>query len=283
MRPSAPAWAEASLTSSPSPSKLTAVVRTFILAALSASFLAAQTTATNPFEGSPPDIDVGRATFRIYCSPCHGIDASGGRGPDLTTGVYNAGDRDGDLFEVVADGVPGTEMPGYGARMADEAIWRIVAYVRSVALAAPPPAIGNAERGREIYHGAGGCVGCHQIDGRGGRLGPDLSRVGRARSPKHLRRSLEQPGAELTSGYQTVEVVTAGGDQVSGIAKSFDNFHVVLIDSGEKLRVFDRAELRSSERVFRSLMPAYGDSLTEDNLDDLVAYLAQLGREETAP
>ena len=51
--------------------------------------------------------------FRIYCSPCHGIGAQGGRGPDLTLGTYSAGNSDADLFKVISDGAPGTEMAAY--------------------------------------------------------------------------------------------------------------------------------------------------------------------------
>ena len=35
---------------------------------------------------------VGYGIFRIYCAPCHGIHAQGGRGPDLSRGVFASGD-----------------------------------------------------------------------------------------------------------------------------------------------------------------------------------------------
>jgi hypothetical protein len=51
----------------------------------------------NPFQNNPQAAETGRAMFRIYRAPCHGIQARGGRGPDLTRGTYFAGESDPDL------------------------------------------------------------------------------------------------------------------------------------------------------------------------------------------
>ena len=68
----------------------------------------AQTAPQNPFRNDPQAVEAGRGAFRIYCTPCHGIRAEGGRGPDLTRGVYSAGETDAALFDVISNGVPGT-------------------------------------------------------------------------------------------------------------------------------------------------------------------------------
>src|SRR5271157_576772 len=105
---------------------------------------------------------LGRVMFRIYCAPCHGIQAKGGRGPDLTLGTYSAGDKDRDLFRVIARGVPGSEMAGYAGRIDDEAIWRLVSYVRSVAHRENVPVEGDPNAGEKIFWGKGSCGQCHQ-------------------------------------------------------------------------------------------------------------------------
>ena len=249
---------------------------------LLAAPLIAAGQAVNPFAGSAEDIDVGRGTFRIYCSACHGIQAKGGRGPDLTLGVYEAGEKDADLFEVISEGVGGTEMPGYGARMNENSIWRLVAYIRSAAQPDPTKPTGDAGAGKAIYHGKGGCAGCHQIDGQGGRLGPVLTRVGRSRSLAHLRRALVEPDAELTPGYGTVEIETKDGKIIRGVEKNFDNFYVSLMEAGEKLHSYERDKLRRSERSTRSMMPGYGQSLSAKEIDDVVAYMVSLRGAEGA-
>src|SRR6266568_3511907 len=92
----------------------------------------AQREPQNPFKNGPQAVEAGRGAFRIYCSPCHGIRAEGGRGPDLTRGIYSVGERDADLFAVISNGAPGTEMPSFSLGLGDENIWRVISYLRSV-------------------------------------------------------------------------------------------------------------------------------------------------------
>ena len=238
-----------------------------------------QRSPTNPFHGSAEDIDTGRGTFRIYCAPCHGIKAEGGRAPDLTLGIYEAGDSDEDLFKVVADGVGGTEMPGFGGRLSQEGIWRLVAYLRSVARRDHPLFAGDASRGREIYWNRGGCSGCHRIGGQGGRLGPALSRVGRTRSLAYLRDALTQPGKAIAPGYGTVRIVTRDGKTVQGRALNVDNFSAQLMDSNERIHSYLGEEVRSIQRENSSLMPSYASILSQGQIEDLLAYLVSLGRD----
>jgi putative heme-binding domain-containing protein len=247
---------------------------------LVAAALLGPAQTVNPFADSASDIDVGRGTFRIYCSPCHGITAQGGRGPDLTLGVYQAGDSDADLFRVISEGVDGSEMPAYGDRMNENSIWRIVSYVRSAAKPDQTKPTGDAAAGKAVYHSKGGCAGCHQIGLEGGRLGPELTRIGRSRSLAHLRRALLEPDAELTPDYGTVEIETTDGKVIRGVEKNFDNFYVTIMEPGEKLHSYERDKLKRSERSTRSMMPAYGKSLSDKEIDDLVAYLANLRGEE---
>ena len=84
---------------------------------------------SNLIVSDPKSPELGRLMFRIYCTPCHGIHADGGRGPDLTLGGYANGDRDRDIFRVIARGVSGSEMPAYAGRIEDEGMWRLVAYL----------------------------------------------------------------------------------------------------------------------------------------------------------
>ncbi|MBL8293455.1 MAG: c-type cytochrome, partial [Bryobacterales bacterium] len=151
----------------------------------------------NPLHGKKDAIEAGQGQFRIYCGPCHGIKAEGGRGPDLTLGTYSAGNSDDDLFRVISDGVTGTEMPGYSATFDTEGVWRLVAYIRSVAGKPAPALNGNRANGEKLFWGKGGCGGCHRVGARGGRMGPELSLVGRQRSVAYLRESVVAPDVSL--------------------------------------------------------------------------------------
>ncbi len=240
-----------------------------------------QQERTNPFHGDAEAADAGRGAFRIYCAPCHGIDARGGRGPDLTSGNYLAGNRDEDLFRVIAEGVSGTDMAGYEARLPDQTIWSIVSYIRMNASEDKTPVTGDPAAGEKLFWEKSQCGSCHRIGGRGGRLGPDLTTAGRSRSAAYLRQSMTDPNADFSRGYQTLTVVTLDGEKIEGIEKNYDNFSAQLMDAQENFHSYLSSEVRSMKRELRSLMPAYGGSLTPREIDDLLAYLAGLGKQES--
>src|SRR5690242_250396 len=250
----------------------------WLLFALTAGLAMAQPEPQNPFKNDPQAVEAGRGAFRIYCSPCHGIRAEGGRGPDLTRGVYSAGERDADLFNAISNGVPGTEMPSFSLGLGDENTWRVVSYIRSVTRRDNEKAAGNPDSGEKLFWGKGGCGGCHRVGSRGGRMGPDLTRVGRTRSLKYLRESVVSPNADLTPGYNTITVVTRDGKKIVGVQRGFDNFSAQLMDARENYYSYMKSDVTSISREFRSLMPdGYGKMFTKAELEDMVAYLSRLG------
>jgi cytochrome c oxidase cbb3-type subunit III len=231
---------------------------------------------TNPFAPDPKAAETGRWNFRILCSPCHGIHAQGGRGPDLTLGTYSAGDTDADLFRVIARGVPGSEMAGYAGRVEDDGIWRLVSYIRSVARHDAAPLAGTASAGEKIFWGKGNCETCHRVAARGASIGPDLTRAGRQRSAAYLRASILTPDSDITPGYNTITVVKRDGKKIQGVEKSYDNFSAQLMDLSGKYYSFLREDVTSMTREPKSLMPSYGKLLSENEVNDLLAYLSSL-------
>jgi putative heme-binding domain-containing protein len=232
---------------------------------------------TNPLAGDPAAIDVGKGNFRLYCAPCHGIHAQGGLGPDLTRGSFSAGNTDADLFRVISKGVEGTEMTAYAERFDDQMIWRLVAFIRSAARVTSETAAGDAEHGRTIFQGKGGCAACHATGGQGQGVGPSLSRVGRERSLAFLREKLLDPNQSVTAGYNTIEVKLRDGRVVRGIEIGFDDFSAQLIDVNRQFHSFRKEEVASMQRQPTSLMPAdYGRRLTASEQMDIVAYLVSL-------
>jgi putative heme-binding domain-containing protein len=245
---------------------------------LTAHLAIAQPEPQNPFQNDAQAPEAGRGIFRVYCSPCHGIRAEGGRGPDLSRGVYAAGEKDADLHAVIESGIPGTEMPSFSVALGNENIWRLVSFLRSVTRRGAEKIAGNAESGEKLFWGKAGCGQCHRVGARGGRMGPDLTRVGRSRSLRYLRESIVSPDADLTPGYNTITVVMRDGKRVVGVQRGFDNFSAQLMDARENYYSFWKSDVTSVTREFRSLMPAgYGKMLSSSELDDLVAYLAGLG------
>ena len=242
-------------------------------------------------------IKEGASLFRANCAPCHGLKAQGGgRGPDLTSGRWTHGSTDSAIFRTITQGVPGTEMPANGFEGSE--IRAIIAYLRSLA---PPTRLqvsGDPTKGKKVFSESAGCSNCHMVQGNGGLLGPDLSRVGASRSVTYLIDSIRQPDKELSSGmldpnnhyglplvYDTVTVVMANGEKISGVARNEDTFSVQLLTTDQTLQSFLKKDVKQVVHERKSLMPPYPeDALSASQLQDLISYLATLrGTEDVAP
>ena len=263
----------------------------YFLCFLCVAWLPLRAQDKNPFAGDPQAAKMGESQFRANCAFCHGLGArGGGRGPDLTRAQKRHGNADADLFRTINEGVPGTAMPPNGATqqgvgMTEAEIWQVIAYIRSVQKKAPSEAPGNAAHGKELFYGSAACANCHMISGKGGRLGPDLTGTGSARSVEYLVDSLRNPSRRLAQGiseamkefsqeYETVTVMDAGGQKFQGVVLNEDNFTLQMIDTREQLHLFEKDKLRSIEKTRESLMPAYDPKmLPEKDLQDLIAYL----------
>jgi cytochrome c oxidase cbb3-type subunit 3 len=249
----------------------------------------AQEPAKSTFNLDSTAIKEGASLFRANCSPCHGLNArGGGRGPDLTSGRWTHGSTDDEIFRTISQGVPGTEMPANG--LEDSEIRTIISYLRSLA---PPRNItvaGDPAKGKAIFFGEVGCYTCHMVRGAGGALGPDLSRVGAARSVSYLIDSIRDPDKELSSGmtdpnnhyglplvYDTVTVVTMSGEKITGVSRNEDTYSIQMITMAQQLQSFLKRDLKEVSHQRRSVMPAYSeDALDAEQLQDLISYLETL-------
>ena len=249
----------------------------------------------NPYAGDAKMAKLGESQFRANCAFCHGLGArGGGRGPDLTRTPKKHGDSDAEIFSTINNGVPGTAMPPNGATqqgvgMTEEEIWQVLTYIRSVEKK-PSTLSGDAKHGRELFYGSAACATCHMFAGKGGRLGPDLSGAGTARSTEYLVESVRNPSRRLAQGiseamkefsaeYETVEAVTSDGTGYKGTLLNEDSFTIQFIDTREQVHSFDKAALKSWKKSRESLMPVYDEKmLPEKDLQDLLAFLVGGGK-----
>ena len=251
-----------------------------IVMALAGPWLAQgdKTPQKNPLAGDAPAIEWGRVKFRMSCAGCHGLRATGGRsGPDLTRGTFASGDTDADVFNVIAKGVPGAEMPGFNDSLETDEVWRLVSYVRSLTSHGAVPIAGDAAAGEALFWGKGGCGRCHRLGTRGSSLGPDLTRAGSQRGLAYLRESVVAPDADITPGYATVTVVTREGTKITGVERGFDNFSARFTDLSGRYYSLHKEDVTSMQREYRSLMPLnYARLFSDRELTDLLAFLASL-------
>lgn len=186
----------------------------------------------NPFHG-PEDVQQGRQLIRAHCSRCHGIDGKGGKGPDLTDGVFRHGSSDEDIKRNIETGIVGTGMPSFGEEF-DKWTWQMISYLRAEADKRSQDdqkvLMGNAEHGRELFL-AHKCGSCHWTGSRGGRRGTDLTRSRAAAD--YVRQAIADPDAQIDGTYQPVVMVMKSGTVREGM-RLFENSYYLLIMDDKK-------------------------------------------------
>ena len=218
----------------------------------------------------------GEKLYGAACAGCHGKTGEGGRGPNLADGQLLRRADNSRLFDIVKNGLPGTDMPPF--RAGEPKVWAVVAYLRSLsapAIQMPPP--GDSAAGRAVFFGKGGCAECHAVAGEGGTLGPDFTEAGATRSVKQLREGILNPNRRIADSFRPVRVVTASGQTIEGVARNFTNYSIQVLDRKGQLHLLDTRELKEMFiDTSRSPMPSdYGKRLTPGEIDNLVAFLSR--------
>jgi putative heme-binding domain-containing protein len=232
--------------------------------------------------------DTGEGLYRVHCAPCHGPKGEGGRGPNLAVPQLPRASDDEALSRIVTLGIAGTQMPG--TRMTPAENRDLVAYVRSLGRVSLTQAPGDPAAGERLFWSKANCGQCHTVGARGGRMGPDLTSIGVSRGPAHLRQSLLDPEAEvpdtfavyrrvilMPDNFLQVRVVTRDGKRITGVRMNEDAFTIQFRDSSDRVYSFRKDELLELHKDWgKSPMPSYRGTLTDAEIQNVVAYLSSL-------
>ncbi|MCA9200777.1 MAG: HEAT repeat domain-containing protein, partial [Planctomycetales bacterium] len=135
---------------------------------------------------------------------------------------------------------------------------------------------GNAERGKLVFLAKekSQCAKCHQLEGVGGQIGPDLSGIWQTHTIEKLIESVAVPSKEIKEGFATWNATTGSGQVYSGLKLSEDNREVVLRDAnGRDIRI-NKNEIEELDPSQTSLMPdGTVAQLTLTEFVDLLAFL----------
>jgi PQQ-dependent dehydrogenase (methanol/ethanol family) len=150
----------------------------------------------------------------------------------------------------------------------------------SAALLARQHSDGNVAAGEGVFFGKGNCATCHEINGRGGIVGPDLSAAG-TRTPEALRAKIlnpnSAPGGRGGGAPLVVVARRPDGREIQGVRRYEDTFSLQLVDASGQLHLLDKTKLAEVRRETRSLMPQdYATRLTDSDLQNLLAYISTL-------
>jgi len=176
-------------------------------------------------------------------------------------------------------------MPGMHASL--KLFWIISAVCLLAVVVVAQQSTGTAA-GEALFFGKAGCAGCHEVNGRGGVTGPDLSAAG-MQPAETLRAKILNPNNSVAGnpggrgGPSTVVVKMRDGREIRGVRRNEDTFSLQMIDASGQLQVVDKTAGAQVRYENRSLMPAdYGSRLSAQEIQDIVAYLGSLkGRDES--
>jgi mono/diheme cytochrome c family protein len=173
---------------------------------------------------------IGEELVRVKggCLICHKVTETGNeRGPDLRKAVGQAAtrksgmDAEAYLLEAITEPdvflVPGFPkmMPSAlkpPANMNLAEVKAIIAYLQTLGGSEvtvkivtedikAAKASGPVHKGKEAM-GTYGCIGCHKVEGGGGEVGPELTKVGAGKTAEEVLHKIVDPSAWTTPNYQ---------------------------------------------------------------------------------
>lgn len=134
---------------------------------------------------------------------------------------------------------------------------------------------GDVRRGQALFQSKRlACSACHAMGYLGGRIGPDLTHIGRIRTERDLLESILFPSASFVRSYEPVTVLTVSGQTANGLVLR-DNAEEMVLATGVDTQVrIAREEIEEILPGKISIMPAGLDKLlSPQELADLVAFL----------
>jgi cytochrome c oxidase cbb3-type subunit 3 len=254
-----------------------------------ASFAAAGQQTLKP-QTDPEAVERGRQLHVAQCGFCHGPNARGASGPDLTRSELVQTDENGkQLGAFLRVGRPERDMPKFD--LSDEQISDLAAFLHAEIYLAANRRLykildiltGDPKAGEAFFNGAGGCRMCHSsagdLKGVGAKYTDPATLQGRMVLPR-----IAPPGAPPMPSYRLpnalrVTVASVSGDVVTGTLVRLTDFDVTLFDPTAGAM---RSWLRTGDTPRVSVLDplqAHVDMLfkwTDADMHNVTAFLATL-------
>ena len=150
---------------------------------------------------------------------------------------------------------------------ADAAVDQLIRDARGRYLRQP----GTATAGAALFEK--NCSVCHQVAGKGKKVGPNLDGIGK-RGLDRLVEDVLDPNRNVDVAFRSTTVLTTAGKVVSGLSKGIDGARLVLINSkGEEISI-PQDEIEEQLVSRGSPMPGnISEIVNEQQFRDLLAWL----------
>lgn len=143
---------------------------------------------------------------------------------------------------------------------------------------------GDVEAGQRLFFHKNGprCFTCHRVDGRGGKLGPDLSKIGRSAPREKIIESILTPSKEIAPLFVSWSIITRDGKTHTGLIVEEGSIGgapstVKLADADGKITVVKVQDIEERHALNTSIMPdKLPEQMTPREFVDLVEFLMSL-------
>jgi putative heme-binding domain-containing protein len=135
---------------------------------------------------------------------------------------------------------------------------------------------GDPARGEAVFFSeTAKCSVCHQVRGKGGLVGPDLSNLAH-RDAASIHRDITDPSAVLHPDFVPYTVALTDGRVAVGVVRAVDEHTIRVLDISAQATEVRRDEIDIMEPSRTSIMPVgLAGAIGEAALRDLIAYLRQ--------
>lgn len=131
--------------------------------------------------------------------------------------------------------------------------------------------LGNATAGKKLFREH--CSACHQIDGFGTNVGPDIS-DSRTKTPQALLTSILDPNAAIDSAFIQYNLLTLDGRIIDGLLIDETAESMTLQQKGDQRVTIAKDEIEEIRAPGTSLMPeGFEQTLSVDAMADLISYV----------
>jgi len=134
---------------------------------------------------------------------------------------------------------------------------------------------GDPTRGREVFFSKRAtCSSCHTIAGRGGKVGPNLSKIGDIRTTRDLLEAIVFPSASFARGFRPYTIATDRGLVHTGVI-SRQTTDAIYLRNAQLAEVrIARDHVEEMAESDTSIMPTgFDKALRPRDLQDVIAFL----------
>lgn len=135
----------------------------------------------------------------------------------------------------------------------------------------------NLKHGEEIFFGRGTCFACHQVQGKGVVLGPDLVGIHKRQDLNYVIKSILEPDAYIVEGFQQTSLRLKDGREIFGmIQEETAQIVKIYLPTGERVVVQSREIVKRSDAKHSGMPSSFAYTLNPQDVADLSAWIMSL-------